>query len=174
MIPFIKLPAKIVRLFTSNVAPSKIAAGICLGMFMGFIPLNGAMFIVLLLCLFTFKINRLASILVLPLFKFFYVLGISSFTDAIGGFLLVDAGFLMPFWSIITHLPVLAWLDLNNTLVTGGLVLSSALCLPVYFLSKKGIVVLREKYLDKVRDSKFTKWLLKLPIIGKIVILVIR
>ncbi|MFC1576949.1 TIGR03546 family protein [Candidatus Omnitrophota bacterium] len=171
MIPFVNLPVKIVRLFTSNVSPSEVAAGVCLGMFMGFVPLNGPMAIVLLVCLFVFKINRLAAMLVLPFFKLLYVLGISSLTDAAGGLLLINAGFLAPVWRILTHIPILALLDLNNTLVAGGLALSAALCFPVYVLSKKGIVVLREKYFDKIKNSKIVKWFLKIPIIGKLMTL---
>lgn len=174
MIPFINLPVKIVRLFTSNVSPNEIAAGVCLGMFMAFIPLNGPMAIVLLICLFVFKINRLAAMLVLPLIKILYLLGIYSITDALGGLLLIKADFLAPVWSILTHFPVIGLLDLNNTLVTGGLVLSAILCFPVYLFSKKAIVILRKKYFDKIKNSKFVKWLLKIPIIGKLITLTDR
>jgi len=169
MLPFINLPVKIVRLFTSNVSPGEIAAGVCLGMFMGFIPLNGPMFIFLLICFFVFKINRLTAMLTLPVFKLLYVLGISSLTDLLGGILLIDTNFLAPLWSFITHMPVFALLDLNNTLVAGGLALSALLCFPVYIGAKKGIVVLRAKYFDKIKNSKFVKVFLKIPIIGALV-----
>ncbi|MFH1996745.1 MAG: DUF2062 domain-containing protein [Candidatus Omnitrophota bacterium] len=169
MIPFINLPVKIVRLFTSNVSPSEVAAGVCLGMFMGFIPLNGPMAVALLICFFVFKINRLAAMLVLPLFKLFYMLGMYKLTGALGDVLLIKAEILAPVWGLVTRLPVLALLDLNNTLVAGGAALSSALSLPVYIASRKGIVVLREKYFDKMKDSKIVKWFLKAPIIGKLI-----
>jgi len=168
MMPFINLPVKIVRLFTTNVSPSEIAAGVCLGMFMGFIPLNGPMAIVLFICFFVFKINRLATMLILPLFKLFYILGVSSLTDATGGVLLININILEPVWSLLTHLPIIALLDLNNTLVAGGLVISAVACFPVYILSKKGIVILREKYFDKIKDSKFVKGFLKIPIVSKL------
>ncbi len=167
MIPIINLPVKIVRLFTSNIAPSEIAAGVCLGMFMGFMPLNGPMAIVLFLCFFVFKINRLSAMLVLPFFKLLYVAGMSSVTDAMGGVLLIKAGFLAPFWGIVTHMPVLALLDLNNTLVSGGLFLSGILTLPVYVGAMKGVLFLREKYFDKMKNTKFVRWFLKLPLIDK-------
>ena len=168
MIPFINLPVRIVRLFTSNVAPSEVAAGVCLGMCMGFIPLNGPMAIVLFVCFFVFKINRLAAMLVLPVFKLLYILGVSSLADMLGGVLLIKAGFLTPAWNILTHLPVLALLDLNNTLVAGGLAISAILCFPVYAGSQKGIVVLREKYFDRIKKSKLVTWFLKIPVVAKI------
>ena len=107
--------------------------------------------------------------LVLPVFKLLYVLGVSSLTDFGGGILLIDANFLAPLWSFITHLPIFALLGLNNTLVAGGLALSTILCFPVYMGSKKGIVVLRAKYFDKIKNSKFIKIFLKIPIIGTII-----
>ena len=171
MIPFINLPVRIVRLFTSNVSPNEVAAGVCMGMFMGFIPLNGPMAIVLFICLFAFKINRLAAMLALPLFKLFYIVGVSNLTDTAGGFLLINVDILTPAWSIITHLPILALLDINNTLVAGGLIVSIVLSPLVYIISRKGIIVLRAKYFDKIKGSKLVKWFLKVPIIGKILTL---
>lgn len=168
MIPFLGLPVKIVKLFTSNISADEVAAGVCLGMFMGFIPLNGPMAILLLILFFVFKINRLAALLVLPIFKLLYVLGVSTLADGVGGFLLITLDFLAPMWRFVTHFPVLALLDINNTLVAGGLCISLILTFPVYVFSKKGIIVLREKYFDKIKDSKFVKGFLKIPIISKI------
>ena len=168
MIPFLGLPVKIVKLFTSNVSPSEVAAGVCLGMCMGFVPLNGPMAILLFVCFFVFKINRLAAMLVLPIFKIFYVLGVSSLADMLGGFVLINMDFLTPIWTFLTHLPIIALLEVNNTLVAGGLLISIILGFPVYVGAKKGIVVLREKYFDKIKNSKFVKGFLKLPIVSQV------
>ena len=174
MIPILGLPVKIVRLFDSNSSPSEVAAGVCLGMFMGFIPLNGPMAILLFACFFLFKINRLAAMLVLPLFKLFYVLGVYALADSLGGFLLINSEFLAGFWRIVTHMPVLALLDLNNTLVSGGLTIGIILCAPVYIFAKKGILVIREKYFAGIKNSKFVKWFKKLPIISGLLSLIGR
>jgi len=174
MIPILGLPVKIVRLFDSNSSPSEVAAGVCLGMFMGFIPLNGPMAILLFACFFLFKINRLAAMLVLPLFKLFYVLGVYSLADTLGGFLLINSEFLTAFWRIVTHMPILALLDLNNTLVSGGLTIGIILCFPLYIFAKKGIVVMREKYFAKIKNSKFVQWFKKLPIISGLLSLIGR
>ncbi|MFC1480127.1 TIGR03546 family protein [Candidatus Omnitrophota bacterium] len=174
MLPFLNLPVKIVRLFDSNSSASEVAAGVCLGMFMGFIPLNGTMALLLFICFFLFKINRLAAMLVLPVFKLLYILGVYHLADLLGGILLINMNFLTLFWRMVTHLPVVALLDLNNTLVSGGLVLGIILCFPVYFFSKKGIVVLREKYFDRIKNSKFVQWFKKLPIISKLLAIIGR
>lgn len=165
MLSLINLPVKIVRLFTSNISPNEIAAGVCLGMFMGFIPLNGPMAILLILIFFVFKINRLATMIVLPGFKLVYVLGLSRFVEWFGDVLLIDSTALKPIWSIITHLPILALLDFNNTLVAGGFVFSAISCVVVFPFSVKAVILLQTKYFDKIKNTKFVKWFLKLPII---------
>ncbi|MCK4852188.1 MAG: DUF2062 domain-containing protein [Candidatus Omnitrophica bacterium] len=174
MIPFLNLPVKIVKLFDSNASPGEVAAGVCLGMLMGFIPLNGPMAVLLFVCFFLFKINRLATMLVLPVFKLLYILGVYRFTDLLGGILLINTDFLTFFWRLLTHTPVVALLDLNNTLVTGGLALSAVLCFPVYVLSIKGIIVIREKYFYRIKNSKFVQWFKKIPIISKLLAVIGR
>jgi uncharacterized protein (TIGR03546 family) len=172
MLPFINLPVKIVKLFDSNAHPNEVAAGVCLGMLMGFIPLNGIMALLLFMCFLLFKINRLATMLVLPIFKLFYILGVYHLADFLGGALLINMNFLTPFWRMVTHLPIIALLDVNNTLVAGGLVIGAILFFPVYVFSKKGIVVLREKYFDRIKNSKFVQWFKKLPIISQLLSLI--
>ena len=172
MIPFIKLPAKIVKLFDLNTSPSEVAAGVCLSMFMGFIPLNGPMAIVLFLFFFLFKINRLAAMLILPVFKLFYITGVYKLTDWIGGVLLIDFNSLNFLWEWLTHLPIIAFLGLDNTLVTGGVVFSILLVIPVFFTARKGFILLRDKYFVKIKESKFVKFIKKLPLVKKTVQLV--
>jgi uncharacterized protein (TIGR03546 family) len=171
MLPFVNLPVKIVKLFTANVSESEVAAGVVMGMFFGFIPLNGPMAILLFMLFFIFRINRLASILVLPVFKLIYIVGVYKLADTVGGILLINLKFLAGLWGFLTSLPIIAYLDLGNTLVLGGLLISGILTFPVYIGAKKGIVILREKYFDKFKETKFYKWFMKLPLISKAVAL---
>lgn len=168
MIPIISLPARIIRLLESNVSAGEIAAGVCLGMFLGFTPLNGPMVILLVLFFLFFKLNRLSVILALPVFKLLYVFGVSYLADSVGGFLLIDAQCLTGFWRLVTHLPVITYLGLNNTLVTGGLAISAVFCAPVYLIAKKCAVFVRNKYAKKIQNLKFVKWIKKIPIVHKI------
>ncbi|MFA5363293.1 MAG: DUF2062 domain-containing protein, partial [Candidatus Omnitrophota bacterium] len=135
MFSFVNIPARILAILGLNISPAEVAGGVCLGMFLGFIPLNGPMSLLLFVFFFLFKINRFSTVITLPLFKLLYLFGVSSLTERIGGYLLLDADFLTGFWKCATNLPVLALVDLNNTLVSGGLVLSLILCLPVYLFA---------------------------------------
>jgi len=150
------------------VSVREIAFGVCLAMFMGFIPLNGPMAVVLLIFFLLFKINRVATILTLPLFKLAYFAGVYKLADIFGEFLLIDVTSLSYFWRWFTHLPVIAYLDFNNTLVTGGLVLSAILFAPVFFASRSIVVLLRDKYNDKIRGTKLVQWFLRLDLVQKI------
>lgn len=174
MLFIITIPSKIIKLLTANISPHEIAAGVCMGMFLGFIPLNGPMAVLLIICFFIFKINRLSAMLILPVFKLFYILGVSNLADGLGGILLINAEFLTAFWKIITGLPLIAYLDLNNTLITGGLVISSLLSVPLYLLSLKGVVLMREKYAERLKNTSLVKWFRKIPIVNKLIMLIIR
>lgn len=167
MLPLIFLPAKIVMLFEEHVSPRELAAGVCLGMFFGFIPLNGPMALVLFVFFLVFSMNKLTTILTLPIFKLFYILGVARLADYVGGYLLIDAEYLAGFWTAVTHMPVLTFCDLNNTLVAGGLAISVALAIPVYFISKFIIIKLRKRFAHKINNWGFIKWVKKMPLVER-------
>lgn len=161
MLSFLNIPARIYNFFEANVSPREMAAGVCLALFMGFVPLNGPMGVLLTVFFLIFKLNRVSTVLLLPVFKLFYVLGVWRLTDVIGTYLLVDAEYLNYFWRVVTGLPVLAYLELNNTLVAGGLVFSAILSVPVYFIAEKVCAALIAKYSEKVKNLPFMKWVRK-------------
>ncbi len=146
MLSFVNLPLKIINILEGNVSPREIAAGACLGVFLGFIPLNGPMAFILAVFFFVFKINRVAALLTLPLFKSMYFFGMYKLADTAGTYILDKTDYLAGFWRQVTHLPVVAYLDINNTLIAGGLAISTALSIPVYFIVKKLSIFLSAKY----------------------------
>jgi len=154
MLSFINIPVKVIGLLEANVSPREVAAGVCLGVFLGFTPLNGPMALLLAILFFLFKLNRLSTLLTLPLFKALYLAGGAALADAVGTALLVDLTPLNGFWRVATHLPVVALLDVNNTIVAGGLAISAVLFLPVYFTAAKLTVVARRAYNTKIKKTK--------------------
>ncbi len=168
MIPIISLPARAIRLLESNISPGEIAAGVCLGMFLGFTPLNGPMTVLLVLFFLFFKLNRLAVIITLPFFKLLYILGVSNLSDRLGEFALVNVNFLTPLWKWLVNLPVVAYLNINHTLVAGGIIIASFLSLPVFILAKLFVIKIRGRYSEKMRNLKIVKFIKKVPIISKL------
>jgi len=154
MFSFLNLHLKIAGLLESNISDREIAAGVCLGMFLGFVPLNGPMAVVLAVCFFILKVNRVSALLTLPIFKLLYAAGLSSLIERFGSYLLIDMQSLTGFWRNITGFPVVAYFGFNNTLAAGGVITASALSVPVYFIAKKISCGLRRAYGEKLKDSK--------------------
>jgi len=156
---FLNLPMKILNILEGNISPREIAAGACLGVFLGFTPFNGPMAFILVAFFFIFKLNRVATLLTLPLFKSVYFSGMYKLADAVGTYVLDKADYLAGFWRQVTHSPVVAYLDINNTLIAGGLIISIVLSVPVYFIVKKISIFLKAKYSQKIKNSPLAKWM---------------
>ena len=171
MFSFVKIPARFLGfLLGLRITSGEVALGVCLGMFLGFVPLNKAMALFLLLVFIVIRLNRLTTLITLPFFKLLYIVGISNLTDRIGEYLLVDAKYLINFWSWFTSLPIIALLDFNNTLVCGGVVFSLVLSPFVYIVSRKLYTIYVEKYVRNFRQSKFMKTITQNKLINKIVL----
>lgn len=150
---------KLIRVLQSNTDPREIAAGGVLALFFGLTPLNHTHIIFLLLAFFVLKINRVATILLLPIVKLFYILGIVYIADALGSFFLIKLKFLEPFWAWFTNAPVLALFDFHYTLVLGGAIVALILSFPVYLLIIKGVEAYRARYRDKLNNLGITRWI---------------
>ena len=169
MLSFVNIPARVLSILQLNITPGQVARGVCLGLFLGFIPLNGPMAGLLFIFFLIFKVNRFSTVIVLPLFKLVYVLGAWRLAESVGSYLLIDAKFLSGFWSLVTSLPILALLDLNNTLVAGGLAISFALCIPVYFISKIIYIKAIQPRLKDLQNSKLGRRLTRFKFVNKVV-----
>lgn len=166
MLGFLNLPAKIVSIIEGNISPREIAFGVCLGVFMGFIPLNGPMALLLAVFFFVFRINRVSTLLALPVFKCAYLLGMYKLADATGFYILEKADYLAGFWRWVTHLPVIAYLDINNTLIAGGIVIATIFSIPIYFITKRLVIFLNVKYSEKIKNSKLAKFIPGIKLVG--------
>lgn len=153
----LNLPSKIIGILEANVSPGEIAAGACLGIFLGLIPLNGPVALLLAIFFFVFRINRTAALLTLPVFKLAYISGMHSATESAGYYLLAGVPALTGFWNFVIGLPLLAYLEINNTLVAGGIAVASAITVPAYFIFKKAVAVIQVKYADKIKGTKYGK-----------------
>jgi len=171
MFSFVKIPARFLSfLLGLNITSNEVALGVCLGMFLGFVPLNNVMALFLLLLFMVIRLNRLSTLLVLPFFKLLYVIFVSNLTDKIGEYLLVDAKYLTNFWNWFTSLPIIALLDFNNTLVCGGVVFSLILSPFVYFISRQLYTIYVEKFVRNFRQSKIMKAITRNNFINKIIL----
>lgn len=156
---------RLIKALQSNTSPVEVASGAVLSLYIGLTPLNGTHQVFLFLLFFFLKINRAATVLLLPLVKLFYVLGLAYVADRIGYYLLTEPAFLRPFWSWATHAPVAAYLNLNHTLVLGGFVIALVLSLPLYMGVCKLIESYRESVAKRTQQWKIVRWLQGLGIV---------
>lgn len=161
----IRSVVSLIRNLQSNASPTEVASGAVLSLYIGFTPWSGSHQLFLFLLFFFLKINRTAALLLLPLMKLIYLLGLSYLADTAGFYLLTEVPALAGFWSWVTHAPVLAYLNLNQTVVLGGFVIALVLSVPFYFLMCWLIGLYRRSLGQKVARWKVTRWLNGLGIV---------
>ncbi len=154
----------LVKAFQSNQSPAGVGAGAAMALYIGLTPITGSHAFFLWLAFFFFRMNKAATLIVLPIVKIFYLLGFAYLADQLGFFLLNQPA-LYPLWSWVTHAPVLALLNLNHTVVLGGALLAAALTFPVYWLVCRGILAYRKRYAEKVEKWRAIRWLRSLGIV---------
>ncbi len=149
----IKPLIKLIRALQGNVNPKEIAAGAAYSLYLGLVPWQSTHIIILILLLFVFKINRAASLVLLPLVKLFDALGLYILADQLGYWLLTQ-GALKGMWAYLTNAPLLALMNLNYTRVLGGLVLASILAPFLFVLALKGVHAYRNGLKERMAKWK--------------------
>lgn len=149
----LKILSKLIKTLRSNAAPSQIAWGFVLGMILGLTPLWNLHNLLVILLLIIFNVNLGAATLAFLVFSLFAYL-LDPLFHNLGYFLLVEVESLRPLWVFCCSTPILAFANLNNTVVLGSLVSSLVLLLPVFFLFKKFVVVYRQSIDPRVQQLK--------------------
>jgi uncharacterized protein (TIGR03546 family) len=148
----IEILAKLIKILRSAASPNQIAAGFIFGVIIGLTPLWTLHNFILIFLLIILNINIASAI-----FSWIIFSGIGYLLDPLfhnlGFFILVDLSFLKDLWTTLYNVPVIALSKYNNTVVMGSLVVSLVLCLPIFFLVKKGVIYYRENI-----DTKMQKW----------------
>jgi len=152
----IKLFLKFLRLINSETAPSQLAAGLAFGLIVGVSPFFSLhnLVVFLIVCLFrvSFSMFFLSS-------AFFSIVAFAfdPLFDRLGYWLLVDLSAARPAWIWIASQPILPFFKLNNTIVVGSLALGIALFLPSFLLSIWAVRCYRDKWREKIKNSKAVK-----------------
>jgi len=152
----LKLLAKMIKVLRSEAAPEQVAGGFILGMIPGLTPLGSLHNVLVLLLIILLRVNVAAALFALALFSALAYLFDPLFHQ-IGYTLLVELPPLHGFWTALYNIPVLALGNLNNTVVLGSLISAIVFLWPVYVLSKKGVIVYREKVDQKIQRWKIVK-----------------
>lgn len=165
MLFLVKTIHNLLKVLNSQTARSQLAAGVVFGMIMGLTPLANLhnLFLFLLVCLFRVNLSM-----------FFVSLGLFSIVgwlldpvwDKFGYWLLVDFKAARPLWIQLSTGPLLPYFGFNNTVVIGALIVGLIMALPIFLISMLAIRLYRERWREKIQNSKAMKVLKALPFYG--------
>ena len=150
----LKILGKLIKILRSNASPGQIAWGFALGTFLGFTPLMSLHNLGIVFLIFIMNVNISAALfgwLLCGLLAFF----LDPFFHTIGFGVLVQIGFLKPFWTAFYNAPIAPLTRFNNTVVMGSFVFSLIAFVPGYFLFRKFVVVYRTSWNEKLQKMKF-------------------
>lgn len=156
MLLLLKMLQSLVRTLHSDGTPSQIAAGVALGAALGLTPLFSLHNLLVVAALALLNVSFGAGMLGMALFAP-VGFALDPVFDRIGGALLLQAPALRPVWETADGTPVLAFLNLNNTVVTGSIAGWIVLFVPIFLLARVGVVKYRATLGEKVRQTRTYK-----------------
>jgi uncharacterized protein (TIGR03546 family) len=148
----LKLLAKLLNILNKDATPAQIAGGMALGFVAGLTPTANLHNLVILILVLMIRVNISSAILAWGFFS-----AIAYLLDPVSnkiGYALLTAPALSGLWTALYNTPVVPWTNFNNTLVLGSLVLALLLCVPVYFLIKRGVINYRERIMARIQKWK--------------------
>lgn len=146
----------------SKASPEQLASGVVLGLFLAF-PLTNILYMIVMWTLILFLNVNIAMVLLSAVLFSLFSFVFDPASHALGIFFLE----ILPldnFWVILSNLPVVPFLQFNNTVMLGGIVLALLLSFPVYkgaillVIWFRRVVVAKIANLPVVKALKATKW----------------
>ena len=157
---------KLLKALNTNSHPGEIAHAVSIGVLLGFMPKDNALwYLLFVLFLFVrvhkgaFLLTVLAASLLARLFDLLF--------DAIGYAVLTFSP-LEPVYAALLDIPFVAFTKFNNTVVAGAVVSSLILYIPVYILIRILIKSWRTHLAPALARSKFMQAFYQIPFISKI------
>ena len=144
--------ARLISILSSAAAPSEIAAGFSMGIFLGLCP-SLALSILAYLLLIIFNVNITTALFALAFFRI-VAYAVAPLLHSLGYFVLAGIPVLHGFWTALYNTPFIPFTGYNNTVVMGGLICSLVIFVPCYFLAMKGVIEYRKHYDGLVRRWK--------------------
>ena len=155
MFGLIKLIQSLIGALHSEGTPGQLAAGIVLGSILGLTPLlnlhNALVFAALVLLNVSFAGGMLGWALFIPV-----GFALDPLFDWLGHRLLL-AESLRGFWTSLYNTPVVPLTNFNNTVVLGSVVFAVLFAIPLFILTRLGVVRYRATIGERVRQSRFYK-----------------
>ena len=162
----IALIAKIFAALNANRRPGEVAAAFACGMLLGILPAGNLLWIGLFVVFFFFKMHLATMLLTIAFFKIW--IGLTDpLLDRLG-LLILESPALGPFFTAVMNTPVLPFLRLDYSLVTGGLAAGIILWIPFFLLGRLLVRVYRTTLRNKIASSRIARFFEKTPILKKL------
>ena len=153
MLLLLKLLQSLARTLHSEGTPTQIAAGLALGAALGLTPLFSLHNLLVFSALALLNVSFGAGLLGMTLFAPIGFI-LDPLFDRIGNTLLAGTPPLGPFWEFTDGTPVVALLNLNNTVIAGSIVGWIVLFVPIFLLARLGVVRYRETVGARVQKTR--------------------
>lgn len=127
---------QLVRALLAHDASNQLALGFALGMVLGLMPKGNLIALSLFVLLFSLRVNKGVSLLAAIAFSWVGP-ALDPFADKLGAHVLAT-GALQSTYATLFQLPLGPWLEFNNTVVVGTLVIGLWAFYPTYWLSHRG------------------------------------
>jgi uncharacterized protein (TIGR03546 family) len=148
----LEMLAKLLKALNSDRAPGQISSAFVFAMIIGFTPTLGLHSFVLLLLVLILRVHLASFIVAFGLFSGLAYLLDPLFNDI--GYQLLTRTEWQAFWTELYQSTAWRVTRFNNTTLLGSLVVSTALALPLFFLSNWLIKKYRERFLVWINKSK--------------------
>ncbi len=143
------------KLLNSETGTNQLAAGLSLGMTLGFSPVISLQALLIFVLCFLFRVQLGAAFLSAFFFKFIAYL-FDPLTDKIGRLVLESAS-LRGFFVDLYNMPLIPLTRFNNSIVMGAGIVGFALAVPLFFLFRFLITEYRFHIVSKVKGTKLWK-----------------
>lgn len=158
---------KFLKALNSNRNPSEIANACCMGLLLGFMPKDNALWFLIFIFFLFVRINKPAYLVFTLLFSQLAWLLDPMFSDV--GYKVLTLEQLSGFFGWLLDVPFVGFTKFNNSIVMGSLVISLVLYIPLFILIRLLILLWRKKISPKLGDSALMKAFSKVPLIQKII-----
>ena len=157
---------KLLKALNTNSHPGEIAHAVSIGVLLGFMPKNNALWYLLFVFFLFVRVHKGALLLTVLAASLLARLFDPLF-DAIGYAVLTFSP-LEPVYAALLDIPFVAFTKFNNTVVAGAVVSGLILYIPVYILMRILIKSWRTHLAPALARSKFMQAFYQIPFISKI------
>lgn len=143
------------KMLNSDTGTNQLAAGLALGVVLGFAPILSLQGLLVIIIIFFFRVQMGAAFLSAFFFKLVAFL-VDPLADKLGRAVLESEG-LRPTFVELYNMPLIPLTRFNNSIIMGSGLISLILVLPLFFVFKNLIIKYRETVVARFRQSKIWK-----------------